>query len=167
MMTHEPLGTLIELLEKDEQHFIPILEKFIKAGVAIVNNAIELREEISGYEDIYQTFILDAGYDYCLTVKDGKLEYSRGVNPDATFKVSYTKNLIIKILKKEVSGTDAFMKGRLRVDGDLSQGLHYIKIFRLFVKYLEKVNGHNGQHWQPCIAWILHDFYITEIYTKS
>jgi len=146
MMTQEPLGTLIELLEKDDKHFIPILEKFIKTGVTIVNNAIELQEEISGYEDIYQTFILDAGYNYCLTVKDGKLEYSRGVNPEATFRVSYTKNLILKILKKEVSGTDAFMKGRLRVDGDLSQGLHYIKIFRLFVKYLEKVNEHNGQH---------------------
>ena len=146
MMTQEPIGSLIELLEKDKEHFIPILEKFIKAGVAIVNNAIELREEISGYEDTYQTFILDAGYNYCLTVRDGKLEYSKGINPEATFNVSYTRDLIIKVLKKEISGTDAFMKGKLRVDGDLSQGLHYIKIFRLFLEYLEKVNGHNGQH---------------------
>ena len=60
-----------------------------------------------------------------------------------SFRVSYTKILIIKILKGEISGTDAFMKGQLRVEGDLSQGLHYVKIFRLFVEYLKKKNGMN------------------------
>jgi putative sterol carrier protein len=138
MNTHEPLETLVELLEKDEQNFNSILEKIIKAGVDTVNNAPELQEEISGYDDVYQTSILDVGYNYWLILKQGKLEYGKGIHPDATFTVSYTKNLIIKILKKEISGTDAFMKGKVRVDGDLSQGLHYIKIFRLFIQYLEK-----------------------------
>jgi hypothetical protein len=136
MTPREPLETLIELLEKDDQNFSSILERIIKAGVAIVNDALELQEEISGYDDTYQTSILDVGYDYWLTLKQGKLEYGRGIHPKATFTVSYTKNLIIQILKKELNGTDAFMKGRLRVNGDLSQGLHYIKIFRLFIKYL-------------------------------
>lgn len=144
MAPYKPLGTLIALLEKDEKNFKLILERIIKAGVAIVNDAIELREELSGYDDIYQTSILDVGYNYWLNVKDGKLEYYEGINPEATFMVSFTKNLILKILKKEISGTDAFMKGKLRVTGDLSQGLHYIKIFRLFIKYLEKRNEING-----------------------
>jgi len=138
MTTQKPLETLIELLEKDEQNFSSILERIIKAGVASVNNALKLQEEISGYDDTYQTSILDVGYNYWLTLKQGKLEYGRGVHPKATFTVSFTKNLIIKILKKEVNGTDAFMKGKIRADGDLSQGLHYIKIFQLFIKYLEK-----------------------------
>jgi putative sterol carrier protein len=138
MTTHEPLGTLVELLEQDEQNFNSILERIIKAGVDIVNKSIELQEKISGYDDIYQTSILDVGYNYWLTLKQNKLEYGRGIHPDATFTVSYTKNLIIQILKKEIDGTDAFMKGKFRVDGDLSQGLHYIKIFHLFIKYLER-----------------------------
>ncbi len=138
MATQEPLGNLVELIETDEQNFIPILERIIKAGVAIINGAVELQEEISGYDDIYQTSILDVGYNYWLTLKQGNLEYGRGINPNATFTVSYTKKLILQILKKEINGTDAFMKGKLRADGDLSQGLHYIKIFHLFIKYLEK-----------------------------
>jgi len=146
MSNHEPLGTLVELLEKDEENFNSILERIIKAGVAIVNNAIELQEEISGYDDTYQTSILDVGYNYWLTLRQGKLEYGRGIHPKATFTVSYSKDLIIKILKKEINGTDAFMKGKLRADGDLSQGLHYIKIFRLFIKYLEKKTEMNGTH---------------------
>ena len=138
MTTQKPLETLIELLEKDEQNFSSILERIIKAGVASVNNALKLQEEISGYDDTYQTSILDVGYNYWLTLKQGKLEYGRGIHPKATLTVSFTKNLIIQILKKEVNGTDAFMKGKIRADGDLSQGLHYIKIFQLFIKYLEK-----------------------------
>jgi hypothetical protein len=138
MTSHEPLETLIELLEKDEQNFSSIFERIIRAGVASVNNTLELHEEISGYDDTYQTSILDVGYNYWLTLKQGKLEYGRGIHPKATLTVSFTKNLIIQILKKEVNGTDAFMKGKIRADGDLSQGLHYIKIFQLFIKYLEK-----------------------------
>jgi putative sterol carrier protein len=53
----------------------------------------------------------------------------------------FTKSLIIKILKGEESGVDDFMKGKINVEGDLSQGLRYIKLFRLFFKYLSRVNN--------------------------
>ena len=141
MVNREPLSSLISILENEDDKFIPVLEKIIKAGIKIINNAEELHEELSGYDDIYQTSILDVGYNYWLDVLEGKLKYQKGFNPEANFKVSYTKILIIKILKGEISGTDAFMKGKLRVEGDLSQGLHYVKIFRLFVEYLKKKNG--------------------------
>ncbi len=141
MVNYEPLSSLISILEQEDDKFIPVLERIIKAGIKIVNNAEELREELSGYDDIYQTSILDVGYNYWLDVLEGKLFYKKGFNPEAKFKVSYTKELIINILKGKISGTDAFMKGQLRVEGDLSQGLHYVKIFRLFVKYLKKKNG--------------------------
>jgi len=141
MVNYEPLSSLISILEQEDDKFIPVLERIIKAGIKIVNNAEELREELSGYDDIYQTSILDVGYNYWLDVLEGKLIYKKGFNPEAKFKVSYTKELIINILKGKISGTDAFMKGQLRVEGDLSQGLHYVKIFRLFVKYLKKKNG--------------------------
>ncbi len=137
MVNRESLRSLISILEQEDDKFIPVLEKIIKAGIKIVNNAEELREELLGYDDIYQTSVLDVGYNYWLDVSEGKLFYKKGSNPEATFKVGYTKKLIIQILKGEISGTDAFMKGQLRVEGDLSQGLHYVKIFRLFV---EKMN---------------------------
>ena len=143
MVNREPLSSLISILEQEDDKFIPVLEKIIKAGIKIINNAEELHEELSGYDDIYQTSVLDVGYNYWLDVLEGKLSYQKGFNPKATFRVSYTKILIIKILKGEISGTDAFMKGQLRVEGDLSQGLHYVKIFRLFVEYLKKKNGMN------------------------
>ena len=34
-------------------------------------------------------------------------------------------------------GTDAFMRGKVKIDGTLTQGLKFIKLFRLFIKYME------------------------------
>jgi putative sterol carrier protein len=76
-----------------------------------------------------------------LEVSDGKLTYKKGINPKALFKINIDKDIIIQILKNKVSGTDAFMKGKINIEGSLSQGLRYIKLFRIFVKYLKKKNG--------------------------
>ncbi|GAH11698.1 unnamed protein product, partial [marine sediment metagenome] len=69
------------------------------------------------------------------------LHYEKGVNPKALFSISFNKDILIQILKNNISGTDAFMKGKINVEGSLSQGLRYIKLFRIFVKYLQKKNG--------------------------
>lgn len=63
--------------------------------------------------------------------------YKKGFNRKASFKVKYTKDILIKILKREMDGTDAFMRGLIKVDGDLSQGLRFIKLFRLLLLYLD------------------------------
>ncbi|MFW9951811.1 MAG: alkyl sulfatase C-terminal domain-containing protein, partial [Candidatus Thorarchaeota archaeon] len=85
--------------------------------------------------------IKDINFNYWLEVSNGTLTYSEGVNPKAKFKMTFTRNLIINILKGDESGVDDFMKGKIDVKGDLSQGLRYIKLFRLFFKYLSKKNS--------------------------
>ena len=121
--------------------FANILEKIIKAVVKIMNNTEELKEELIGFDDIYQTYVLDTDFNYWLEVSDGSLHYEKGVNQKALFSISFNKDILIQILKNKVSGTDAFMKGKINVEGSLSQGLRYIKLFRIFVKYLLKKNG--------------------------
>jgi putative sterol carrier protein len=106
-----------------------------------MNNAEELREELMGFDDIYQTYVTDANFNYWLEVSDGKLIYEKGVNSKALFTINFNRDIIIKILKNQISGTDAFMKGKIRVEGSLSQGFRYIKLFRVFEKYLRKKNG--------------------------
>ena len=145
MINREAISNLLKNLEGDNDNFIKALDLIIKAGVKIVNSTDELQEELIGFDDIYQTAILDLGFNYWLQVSDGKLRYQKGVNPDASFKMNYTKELIIKILKGEISGTDAFMKGKINVEGEISQGLRYVKLFRIFTKYLKKKNG-NSNH---------------------
>lgn len=136
-----PISSILETLDANSPKFVSILDKIIKAVVNIMNSAEELKEELIGYDDIYQTYVTDADFNYWLEVSDGKLLYSKGVNSKALFKINFTKDIILKILKKQISGTDAFMKGKIRVEGSLSQGFRYIKFFRLIEKYLQKKIG--------------------------
>ncbi|MFX0074275.1 MAG: SCP2 sterol-binding domain-containing protein [Candidatus Hermodarchaeota archaeon] len=138
-----PISSILENLDVDNPKFVSILDKIIKAVVNIMNNAEELKEELIGFDDIYQTYVTDANFNYWLEVSDGKLIYGKGVNPKALFTINFNKDIILKILKNQVSGTDAFMKGKIKVEGSLSQGFRYIKLFRLIEKYLRKKNGIN------------------------
>ena len=136
-----PISSILKNLDADSPKFALILSKIIKAVVKIMNNAEELKEELIGFDDIYQTYVTDVDFNYWLEVSDGKLFYEEGINPKALFAIYFDRNIIIQILKNEVSGTDAFMKGKIRVEGSLSQGFRYIKLFRIFEKYLRKKNG--------------------------
>ncbi|MCK4382160.1 MAG: SCP2 sterol-binding domain-containing protein [Candidatus Lokiarchaeota archaeon] len=141
MAGQNPINSILRNLDKDSPKFEYVLDKIIKAVVKIMNNTEELNEELVGFDDIYQTNVVDANFNYWLEVSDEKLTYKKGVNPKALFKINIDKDIIIQILRNKVSGTDAFMKGKINIEGSLSQGLRYIKLFRIFVKYLKKKNG--------------------------
>ncbi|MFX0042895.1 MAG: SCP2 sterol-binding domain-containing protein [Candidatus Hodarchaeota archaeon] len=136
MLDSQKFNSVIHELENKEEEFIAILDKIIKMGVNFLQNTEELREEIMDYDYIYQIVVSDINFNFWLKVSKGSIMYKRGINPSATFRVNYTKDIIIKILKREMYGSEAYLKGIIRVDGDLTQGLRYIKVFRLLLKYI-------------------------------
>ena len=141
MSGHNPIISILDRLESKGAKFEYVLDKIIKGVVKIMNNTEELKEELMGYDDIYQTYVIDADFNYWLEVSDGRLHYEKGVNPQTLFRITITKDLIIKILKEEIIGFDAFMNGKINIEGSLSQGLRFIKLFRILQKYLIKRNG--------------------------
>ena len=136
MLNSKSFNSVIHDLENHDGEFIALLDKIIKFVVTKFKSTQELREEITEYNDIYQIILTDINFNFWLKLSNGSLYYKKGVNRSASFKVKYTKDIMVKILKREMYGTDAFMKGIIKVDGDLSQGLRFIKLFRLFLKYL-------------------------------
>jgi len=137
MLDSKKFNSVIHELENKEEEFIAILDKIIKMGVNFLQNTEELREEIMDYDYIYQIQVSDINFNFWLKVSRGSIMYKRGINPNATFRVNYTKDIIIKILKSKMYGYEAYMKGIIKVDGDLAQGLRYIKVFRLLLKYIK------------------------------
>jgi hypothetical protein len=137
------LNSILDGILEDDEKFLSVIDRIINAGVKIVNNTEELKEELREFEGIYQTYVYDANFSYWFEVSEAKVSYKRGVNSKAPFSCYFTKELFIKILTRELSGTDEFLKGRIRVDGDLSQGLKYVKFHRLFFKYIKLKNGNN------------------------
>ena len=138
MLDSKSFNSVIHELENNDEEFISVLDRVISFAVNIVRDTEELREEIIDYDDIYQILLTDINFNFWFKVSNGSIVYKKGINRSATFKVRYTKDIFIKILKRDIEGTDAFMKGKIKIDGNLSEGLRFIKIFRLFIKYIEK-----------------------------
>ena len=144
MLNRNAINSIFEGLSEDNEKFSIVIDRIIKAGVKIINSTEELKDELIGFEGIYQTYIEDANFNYWFKVSENQLEFKKGVHPDAPFSCYFTKELFIKILLRELSGAEEFLKGRLRVDGDLSQGLKYVKFHRLFFKYIQLKNNNNN-----------------------
>ncbi|MFW9822233.1 MAG: SCP2 sterol-binding domain-containing protein [Candidatus Thorarchaeota archaeon] len=141
MLNSKSFNSVLHELENNEEEFIAVLDRIISFVVNIIKNTEELRDEIIDYEDIYQIIIEDINFNFWFKVSNGSVIYKKGINRNAAFRVRYKKDIFVKILKREIEGTDAFMKGKIKVDGNLSEGLRFNKIFRLFLKFIK-----NGVH---------------------
>lgn len=136
MLDSKGFRSVILDLESNNEEFITALNRFIMLAVSIIKNTDDIREEIIDYDDIYQILITDINFNFWIRVSNGTIIYKKGINRKASFRVKYKKDIFIKILKREMSGTDAFMKGKIKVDGNLTQGLRFIKLFRLLLKFI-------------------------------
>ncbi|MFW9878945.1 MAG: SCP2 sterol-binding domain-containing protein [Candidatus Thorarchaeota archaeon] len=136
MLNSKTFNSVLNDLENHDGEFIALLDKIIKFVVNKITTAEDLREEIIEFNDIYQIFVTDINFNFWFRASNGSIIYKKGINRNASFRVKYTKDLLVKILKREMNGTDAFMKGIIKADGDLSQGLRFIKLFRMFLEYL-------------------------------
>lgn len=136
MLDSKGFISVIHDLENNTEEFITALDRIIRLGVSIIKSTEELNEEIIDYDDIYQILITDINFNFWFKVSNGTIMYKKGINRGASFRVRYRKDIFIKILKREMYGTDAYMKGKIKVDGDLTQGLRFIKLFRIFIKYI-------------------------------
>ena len=136
MLDSKGFRSVIHDLESNNEEFITALNQFIMLGISIIKNTEDIREEIIDYDDIYQILITDLNFNFWIKISNGTILYKKGINREASFRVKYKKDIFIKILKREMSGTDAFMKGKIKVDGNLTQGLSFIKLFRLLLKFI-------------------------------
>ena len=138
MFDSKSLRSVMHDLGSSDEEFITALDRFIRFSINIINNTEELREEIEDLDDMYQISLVDINFHFLFKLSNGSIVYKKGLNRDASFRVRYTKDIFVKVLKREMLGTEAFMKGKVKVDGDLTQGLRFIKLFRIYIKYIKK-----------------------------
>ncbi|MFW9867501.1 MAG: SCP2 sterol-binding domain-containing protein [Candidatus Thorarchaeota archaeon] len=136
MFDSKSFRSVIYDLGANEEVFITTLDQIIRISVNIINNTEELREEILDHNDIYQISLVDLNFHFWFKISNGSILYKKGLNRDASFRIRYTKDIFVKVLKREMLGTEAYMKGKIKVDGDLTHGLRFIKLFRILMKYI-------------------------------
>ncbi len=67
--------------------------------------------------------------EYYVVIKNQKCESTEGVHPDPKMTMTVDSEDYIKILSGEMDATMAFMKGKVKVSGDMSVALGMGKYF--------------------------------------
>lgn len=137
----ESIKSLLETLQKDDGAFLKGFEAFILFTMRLVNKIEELSEEIIDNDDLIQFYIQDIDYNFWLEMKYGKATFNRGIHENPDFELFFTKKMIVGLLTGDLRGGQLYMKGHLRANGKISEGLHFIKLLRIIFRYVkEKYN---------------------------
>ena len=131
------IDLIINKLTDNSQEVVEILDKFINFGIRLIQDTEELQEEIHEFEELFQFHITDLNFIFWINVSKGKITYEKGFNANASIRVSVTKDLLLKIFKGEISGTEAYMKGLMNVHGSLSHAFKVKNFLRLLMDYLK------------------------------
>jgi putative sterol carrier protein len=73
--------------------------------------------------------LLETGGDYCLSIADGKCDFSTGTIPDPTLTISTPADVWLKIARKEMSGTIALLTGKYKVREQIGLLMRMDKLF--------------------------------------
>ncbi len=123
-------------LSFDEERFSKAIDKYLGLCLRVIKDLKEFREELEDIDEIYWICLTDINFSLWLKVSKGIVEYGIGKPEKAQFECEMTKKVLIKIMTRQISGLDAFMRGVIKTKGNLSQGIRFIKLFRLFHQYV-------------------------------
>lgn len=140
MLSTYSIDSIINKLSDSDQEVVEILDKFINFGIKLIQTTDELLEEIIDFDAIYQFQISDLRFNFWIGVSKGKINYKKGINKDTTIRIYFTKDLILKIFKGEISGTEAYMRGLMKVNGDLSHAFKVKNFLRLLIDYMNVIS---------------------------
>jgi putative sterol carrier protein len=126
---------LNKLLNGDNESIV-ILDKFIKSIVNIIEKTEELKEELIDFNETYQFHITDLNFSFWINAIKKQITYEMGINEDATLRVFFTKDILSKVLTKEMGGIEAYMKGLIKIKGNLSHAIKIKNYLSHLIKYL-------------------------------
>jgi putative sterol carrier protein len=143
LLSIKSIDSVISKLINGDKGVINALDNFINLGISIIEHTEELREEIMDFDEIYQFHLTDINFIFWIKISQGKITYNKGKNESATLQIYMTRDLLLKILKREIGGTEAYMKGLIKLNGDLTQAFKIKTFLRHLINYLELFSKKN------------------------
>ncbi len=137
------INSIINMLEGSKESFKPQMDKFFKNIIKILNNIKDFKDELKLYDDfIIHVYIKDLDFNLWIKMIGGSLNYHSNYyepNPDNLRVVHYilTSDLISKILMREMTASEAYFKGLLEFEGEMSDVLVSRNLLNLFFKLLD------------------------------
>ncbi len=138
MTYSKTFNSIIDELETEETEIVATFTRFLEFSINFIQSTQELREEILDFDNIYQFYVNDINFELWIKISNGSIIYKKGINNNSDLRIFLTKNLLLRLIKQDITITDAYMKGLLKIQGDISQVVKFRNLVRFYSKYVKK-----------------------------
>ncbi len=145
MIDSNAILMMLNSLESSESTFKSTIDKFIRLGIKIANENEEFHEELKLYDDkMYHIYINDVDYNIWLKKIGGSVTYNNSYfeeNSEGLGVIHFflTKNTMKKVITRKIQAPDAFMRGLIKIRGDLSDALQARNLLSLFFTLMDYI----------------------------
>jgi len=143
MIDSNTILMILNSLESPRNSFKATLDKFIKEAIKIANESEDFKDELELYDDIiYHIYIYDIDYNVWIKKKGISLSFNNSFYEENSenFEILHcilTKNIMRKILIRKVQASDAFMRGLIEINGNLSNAIHARHLWKTFLACMD------------------------------
>jgi hypothetical protein len=143
MIDSNTINVILNSLESTEGRIKSTLDELIKLILKISHESEEIQDELELYEDIlFHIYVYDVDYNIWL----------KKVGTTLTFNTSYYENvpeemnivhfiLSKKVIKKvfalKLDPSDAYMKGLIKIQGNLTHAIIARNLLKIFFRYFK------------------------------
>ncbi len=143
MIDSNTILMILHSLESPKTSFKSTIDKFIKIAIKIATDSEDFKDELKLYDDIiYHIYIYDIDYNIWIKKKGTSLSFNNSFYEENSENVEIlhcilTKNLTRKILIRKVQLSDAFMRGLIKINGNLSDAIHARNLWKIFLACMD------------------------------
>jgi len=143
MIDSNTILMILNSLESPKNSFKSTIDKFVKIAIKIATDSEDFKDELKLYDDIiYHIYIYDIDYNIWIKKKGTSLSFNNSFYEENSENVEIlhcilTKNITRKILIRKVQLSDAFMRGLIKINGNLSDAIHARNLWKLFLACMD------------------------------
>ena len=138
MTYSKTFNSIIDELETNDTDKLTTFNRFLEVCINIFQATQELREEILDFDNIYQFYVNDINFEFWIKISKGSILYKKGINKDSDLRIFLTKNLILRLIKRDMTIIDAYMKGFINMQGNISQAVKFRNLIKFYKEYVKK-----------------------------
>ena len=134
---------ILNSLESPRISFKATIDKFIKEAIKIANVSEDFKDELELYDDIiYHLYIYDIDYNIWIKKKGTSLSFNNSFYEENSENIDIlhcilTRSIMRKILIRKMQASDAYMRGLIEINGNLSNAIHARNLWKTFLACMD------------------------------
>jgi hypothetical protein len=140
MITPQQIKVLIkEVSDASKEQSKRLISNYFQTLADFMGAVEEIQEDFKDYDDIYQIAIEDIELEGWFQIKDGTITYQEGLNEEYNLKFRMSKELLLEIIGLKKMPFDAYMKGQIKVNGELSYTIRFRNFINDIIDYISNI----------------------------